>query len=105
MLETFVYSELLKRANSYSKRYRLFYDYDVTGTEVDIVIENAADDVVGVEVKSSATVRSKDLEGLRKFTAIAGDRFKLGVLLYDGDQTLPFGDGIWAAPISTLWGR
>ena len=105
LLETFVYSELLKHANSSSKRYRLFYYRDVAGTEVDIVIENAAGDVVGVEVKSAATVRSKDLDGLRKFAEIAGDRFKLGVLLYDGDQTLPFGGGIWAAPISTLWGK
>ncbi|UOD51387.1 ATP-binding protein [Orrella daihaiensis] len=105
LLETFVYSELLKHVNSSSRRYRLFYYRDVTGTEVDIVIENAAAEVIGIEVKASATVRRKDLDGLRKFAAIAGDRFKLGVLLYDGDQTLPFGDGIWAAPISTLWGR
>ncbi len=105
LLETFVYAELLKHACSSSKRYRLFYYRDVAGHEVDIVIENAAGDVVGVEVKASATVRRGDLDGLRKFAAIAGDRFKLGVLLYDGDQILPFGDGIWAAPISTLWGR
>lgn len=105
LLETFVYSELLKHANSSLKRYRLFHYRDVSGTEVDMVIENAAGEVVGVEVKASATVRRGDLDGLRKFASIAGDRFKLGVLLYDGDQTLPFGDGIWAAPISTLWGR
>jgi hypothetical protein len=28
----------------------------------------------------------------------------MGVLLYDGDETLPLGDNIWAAPLSTLWG-
>jgi hypothetical protein len=27
------------------------------------------------------------------------------VLLYDGDETLPLGDNIWAAPLSTLWGK
>jgi len=58
---------------------------------------------VGVEVKSSATLRTKDFNGLKKFAALAGKRFKLGVLFYDGDQTLPFGDDIWAVPISTLW--
>jgi hypothetical protein len=30
---------------------------------------------------------------------------KIGVLLYDGDETLPLGQGIWAAPLSTLWGE
>ena len=33
------------------------------------------------------------------------DGFKMGVLLYDGDETLPLGHGIWAAPLSTLWGE
>jgi len=103
LLETFVYNELLKFSSSSIWRYELLYYRDVKGTEVDIVIENAAGDVVGVEVKSSATLRTKDFDGLKKFAALAGKRFKLGVLLYDGDQTLPFGDGIWAVPISTLW--
>jgi hypothetical protein len=26
------------------------------------------------------------------------------VLLYDGTETLPLGEGLWAAPLSTLWG-
>jgi hypothetical protein len=29
----------------------------------------------------------------------------MGVLLYDGQETLPMGSNIWAAPISTLWGK
>jgi len=103
LLETFVYNELLKFASSATRRYQLLYYRDVTGTEVDMVIESAAGDVVGVEVKSSATPRVKDFAGLKKFAALAGERFKLGVLFYDGDQTLPFGDRLWAVPISTLW--
>lgn len=103
LLETFVYNELLKFASSATRRYQLLYYRDVTGTEVDMVIESAAGDVVGVEVKSSATPRVKDFAGLEKFAALAGERFKLGVLFYDGDQTLPFGDRLWAVPISTLW--
>lgn len=113
LLETFVYGELLKFTCSAQGRYQLLYYRDTTGTEVDMVIENAAGDVVGVEVKSSATVRPKDFDGLKKFAALAGHRFKRGVVLYDGEQTLPFGagavteagDGFWAVPISTLWGE
>ena len=30
--------------------------------------------------------------------------YKMGVLLYDGTETMPLGDGIWAAPLSSLWG-
>ena len=59
---------------------------------------------LGVEVKAAATVKASDFHGLKKLAALAGNQFKMGVLLYDGQETLPVGDGLWAAPISTLWG-
>lgn len=105
VLETFVYSELLKHASTAEGDYQLLYYRDADQVEVDVVIENAAGQVVGVEIKSSATVKESDLRGLRKLAGLAGADFKMGVLLYDGDETLPLGDNIWAAPLSTLWGK
>ena len=104
VLETFVFGELLKHATSAEGDYQLLYYRDADKVEVDIVIENAAGQLVGVEVKASATVKASDLRGLRKLAALAGDQFKMGVLLYDGAETLPLGDGVWAAPLSSLWG-
>ncbi len=104
VLETFVFGELLKHTTSADGDYQLLYYRDADKVEVDIVIENAAGQLVGVEVKASATVKASDLRGLRKLAALAGDQFKMGVLLYDGAETLPLGDGIWAAPVSSLWG-
>lgn len=46
----------------------------------------------------------RGLGRLRKLAGIAGDQFKMGILLYDGSETMPLGDRIWAAPLSTLWG-
>jgi predicted AAA+ superfamily ATPase len=104
VLETFVYSELLKHSTSAEGSYSLMYYRDTDQFEVDLVIENAAGELVGVEVKAAATVKPSDLRGLRKWSGLAGDRFKMGVVLYDGNETLPLGDGLWAAPLSTLWG-
>ena len=104
VLETFVFGELLKHTTSAEGDYQLLYYRDADKVEVDIVIENAAGQLVGVEVKASATVKASDLRGLRKLAALAGDQFKMGVLLYDGAETLPLGDGVWAAPMSSLWG-
>jgi len=104
VLETFVFGELLKHTTSAEGNYQLLYYRDADKVEVDIVIENAAGQLVGVEVKASATVKASDVRGLRKLAALAGDQFKMGVLLYDGAETLPLGDGIWAAPLSSLWG-
>lgn len=105
VLETFVYGELLKHCTTAEGDYRLLYYRDSDMVEVDMVIENAAGQLVGVEVKAGATVKPGDLRGLKKLAGLAGDQFKIGVLLYDGTETLPLGDHIWAAPLSTLWGR
>jgi predicted AAA+ superfamily ATPase len=103
VLETFVFGELLKHTTTANGDYQLMYYRDADKFEVDVVIENAAGHLIGVEIKAAATVKEKDLRGLRKLSSQAGDQFKMGVLLYDGDETMPLGDGIWAAPLSTLW--
>jgi len=104
VLETFVYGELLKHSTTSQGDYRFLYYRDLDKYEVDLVIENAVGQLIGVEIKSSATVKLRDLRGLKKLASVAGNQFKLGILLYDGTETLPLGDGFWAAPISTLWG-
>ena len=104
-LETFVFGELLKHTTTSQGDYSLLYYRDADKYEVDVVIENAVGQLVGVEVKAAATVKQSDLRGLRKLASLAGDQFKMGILLYDGDETMPLGDGIWAAPLSTLWGQ
>ena len=105
VLETFVFGELLKHTTTADGNYRLMCYRDTDKFEVDVVIENAAGQLVGVEVKAAATVKESDLRGLKKLSSLAGDQFKMGVLLYDGDETMPLGDNIWAAPLSTLWGQ
>ncbi len=72
---------------------------------MDGVIENPQGELVGVEIKAAATVTERDLRGLKRFYAVAGDRVRLGVILYDGTETLPLGPNLLAAPLSTLWGR
>lgn len=104
VLETFVYGELLKHASTAEGDYELLYFRDHDKMEVDFVIENAAGDVIGVEVKSTATVKADSLRGLHRFSAAVGHRFKRGIVLYDGTETLPLGDRIHAVPLSTLWG-
>ena len=105
ILETFVYGELLKHSSTAEGDYKLLYYRDLDMFEVDMVIENASGQLIGVEVKASATVNAGDLRGLKKLASVAGDLFKMGILLYDGTETMPLGDGLWAAPLSTLWGQ
>jgi predicted AAA+ superfamily ATPase len=105
ILESFTYGELLKHATTTDGDYRLLYYRDVDQFEVDVVIEDAAGHLLGVEMKAAATVRDSDLRGLKKLASVAGDQFRMGILLYDGKETMPLGDGLWAAPLSSLWGH
>lgn len=104
VLETFVYSELLKQATWAERDYALYHYRDKDQVEVDFVIENPAGLIIGVEVKAAASVSKGDLQGLKKLAALAKDRFFMGLILYDGSDTLPLGERLWAVPISTLWG-
>lgn len=76
---------------------------DMDQVEVDFFIEDPAGHVVGVEVKAAASLGMSDLSGLKKLSTLAGKKFIAGVVLYDGTDTLPIGDRLWAVPISTLW--
>ncbi len=104
LLETFVLAEVVRQITWQSDMYSLYHYRDKDQNEVDIVIENEMGDVVGLEIKAAATVRASDFKGLRRLAESAGSDFKFGAVLYDGDAILPFGDGLYAAPISSLWG-
>jgi predicted AAA+ superfamily ATPase len=103
LLETFVYQELRRQASWEEDPVAFHHFRDKDGTEVDIVLERASQQVAGIEVKAAATVTAADFKGLRKLKEAAGKRFAAGVVLYDGEVTAPFGDGLFAAPIRALW--
>ena len=104
LLETFVFSELLKQSTWLDEPCSLWHFRDKDLDEVDVVLENDAGELVGIEVKAAATATAHDFKGLRKLADAARDSFRLGLVLYDGDQAVPFGDRLFAAPIACLWG-
>ena len=103
LFETFVAMELVKQATWSETQVQLFFYRDADQREVDLVIESAAGDVVGIEAKSAASVGTADTRGLRYLRDKLGSRFKAGVVVYAGAHTLPFGERIWAMPVSGLW--
>jgi hypothetical protein len=40
---------------------------------------------------------------LRRLKEAAGKRFAAGVVLYDGEASASFGEGLFAVPIRALW--
>jgi len=103
MLETFVFQELRRQAMAHDEVLKFCHFRDKDGVEVDIVIEQGSNAVAGVEVKASATVTAADFRGLRKLREMSGKRFAAGAVLYDGETTAGFGDGLHAVPVRRLW--
>ena len=103
LLETFVLTELIKLSSWHSQELGFYHFRDKEKNEVDIIMQNREGKIVGIEVKASATVTNADFSGLRKLAEADNDIFSLGLVLYDHDKIVPFGERLYAVPVSMLW--
>jgi predicted AAA+ superfamily ATPase len=104
LFEGFVRMELVKQAEwSVARPSILHFRTRGGAREVDAVLERRGGKVVGVEMKASASLSKRDFRGLEALREERGDAFVAGVVIHAGEQTLPFGDGLWALPVSALW--
>ena len=103
IVENFVYMELKKLSGWSEAVPAVLHFRTVTGAEVDFVLERAGGDLIGVEVKAAASVTAHDFKGLKALREAAADRFKKGIVLYNGSQLVTFGDNLFAVPIQCLW--
>lgn len=102
LLETWVYGELLKMCTNNDEPWNIYYYRDKDQVEVDFILENHARKVIGIEVKAGQTIFNQDFRGLRKLATLAGNNWQSGIILYNGNQCLSFGEKLWAIPFSFL---
>ncbi len=103
ILENFVMQELFKQATWSQIRPQIYYYRTTAGKEIDFILENRAGEIVGIEVKATATVKMDDFNGILELKEVLGKKFIRGIVLYTGTKTVPFGDRMYAVPISSLW--
>ena len=103
VLETFVFAELSKLLSWSETRVTISHFRTKDQDEVDFVLEDRRGRIVGIEVKSGATLRRGDSSGLRKLQEAAGDKFVRGLILHNHDRVTPIAEKIHGAPISLLW--
>lgn len=100
ILETFVFTELLKAVQYSEPPTRLWHYRTSDQHEIDLLIERDGK-VIPVEIKAAKTVRKKDFKHIEDLQS-RNSTVKNGVIFYQGEQLVPFGKN-YAMPIPMLF--
>ena len=104
LIESYVYHQLITIMDAQEDEYSIYHYRDAAKREIDFLIEKINGDVLGIEVKAGSVVKKSHFKHLQWFkNNLAKSREFKGIVLYSGGHVLPFGEGMWAVPISALW--
>ena len=103
LYETFVVNEVIRQRDTSARRPAAYHFRTHSGTEVDLVLEDRRGRLVAIEVKAARSVGARYLRGLQLLERELSESFVQGVVLYSGDEVVPFGKRIRAVPMSALW--
>lgn len=104
IIDTFVVAQLRAEATTSYTRYRLSHLREQDGRrEIDVIAELGGGRIIGIEIRSAASVLPRDARHLKWLSQTMGDRFIAGTVLHTGPDTYQLADRIYAAPISSLW--
>jgi len=104
LLETFAVNEIIRQRDVSDHRPAAYHFRTHSGIEVDLLLEDRRGRLVGIEVKAAGTVGPRDLRGLRYLEREYSESFVSGVVLYGGDEIVPYSERIRAIPVGALWG-
>lgn len=95
--------ELGKQTTWSGVQAEVLYWRTASGQEVDVVLEDRAGRIAGIEIKAAATLSGSDVRGLQALANTAGKSWLRGVVLYAGSEVVPFSSNIHGVPMSRLW--
>ena len=105
LLDTFVVAQLRAELTVSASRGRLHHLRLEQGRhEVDLLVEQAAGSIVGIEVKADAAPGRDAAKHLCWLRDRLGQRFTMGLVLHTGPRAYPLDERVFAVPIATLWG-
>jgi len=104
LMETFVFQEIAAQIDL-DYDYSLYQYRDTKKREIDFLVEKEGEGIIGIEVKASSSVSRADFAPQIWFKEnIIKDKSPYrGIVLYTGENTLSFGDGMIAVPFAALW--
>lgn len=103
LIETFVVGEVRKQVSWMDAPVAMGHWRTDAGEEVDLVLEDDAGRVIGIEVKADERVEAAGLKGLRTLRDTLGNRFIGGVALTTGSRSYTYEERIHVCPVDRLW--
>lgn len=106
IMESFIFNEIQRCVPFQKKDYKLYHWRNRDKREIDILAD-ADTHLVGIEVKTAATVKGDDFRHMKWFAkeGPGKSRTVTSVIFYLGEHKLSFGDRCFALPVSTLWSQ
>lgn len=103
IVETLVYHELSVQCDLCGAK--IYHYRDRENREIDFVVESEDEQIACIEVKSGTAISKSDFKHIEWFRDnIARNRNIITIILYSGENTLSFGEGLLAIPLAALWG-
>lgn len=103
IVENFVLMEIIKQVSWSNNDLSIYYFRTSSGQEVDFIIERNDGSLVCIEVKASASVNRSMFNNIQIFAGETKKKFLRGIVLYTGNEAIPFANNLFALPISILW--
>lgn len=104
LFETYVYNQLISQVNLENLNYSLYHYRDREKREIDFIIQDSSNNIYGIEVKSGTLISKDHFKHLKWFkNNLAKDKNFVGIVLYSGENVVPFGENMFAVPINNLW--
>ncbi len=103
VFENFAVTELLKLMSLQQVKMGMYHFRTSDNKEVDVVLEKPNGQLAAIEIKQRGSISKHDFKGLKELQRITGEDFICGIVLYRGHDVVPFGENLWAVPVSNLW--
>ncbi len=103
LLRGMVAAHLLQQQPTSQVEHRVSHLRERNGLEVDLVIELPDDSILGIEVRTAASLRPHQFGRLRALADRADRRFQGGVVLNTAARGHSYGHRMWSLPIAAVW--
>jgi len=87
LFETFVVSEMMKRAHNRGALPRLSWWRNSAGLEIDLIAEHG-EKLQPIEIKAGATISRGYFTGIERWLELAGNRATQPTVIYGGDESI-----------------